>query len=46
MAMWAEGQESIKNRLELETDAMAKGTPTGVMVWIRQKEPQREWHIS
>ena len=46
MAMWAEGQGSIKSRLELETDAMAQGTPTGLMAWIKQKEPLREWHIS
>jgi hypothetical protein len=46
MAMWAEGQESIKSRLELETDAMAQGTPTGLMAWVKQKEPLREWHIS
>jgi hypothetical protein len=46
MAMWAEGQGSIKSRLELETDAMAQGAPTGLMAWIKQKEPLREWHIS
>ena len=46
MAMWAEGQESIKSRLELETDAMAQGTPTGLMDLVKQKEPLREWHIS
>lgn len=46
MAMWAEGQESIKSRLELETDAMAQGTPTGLMAWVKQKEPLKEWHIS
>jgi hypothetical protein len=45
MAMWAEGQGSIKSRLELETDAMAQGAPTGLMAWIKQKEPLREWHI-
>ena len=46
MTMWAEGQGSIKRRLELETDAMAQGIPTGLMAWMKQKEPLREWHLS
>jgi hypothetical protein len=46
MTMWAEGQWSIKRRLEPETDAMAQGIPTGLMAWMKQKEPLREWHLS
>jgi hypothetical protein len=36
----------VSKAMELETDAMAHGTPTGLMAWTKQKEPLREWHIS